>query len=66
MRYVLGVDLGGTNIKVGIVERTEQPQSELFQLIEVRPSVDFSRFEEVFVVRYIADSTRIAIERRFK
>ena len=53
-------------IKVGVVERTEQPQSELFQLIEVRPSVDFARLEEVFVVRYAADSTRIALERRFK
>ena len=53
-------------IKIGVVSRTEQPQSELFQIIEVKPSVDFARLEEVFVAKYIADSSRIALERRSK
>ena len=52
-------------IKIGIVSSTRQVPGSLFQAIEVVPSVDFSRLEEVFVVPVVPDSNRIVIERRF-
>jgi hypothetical protein len=32
--------------------------------VEVKPAVDFSRLEEVFVITSIPDSDRIALEHR--
>jgi hypothetical protein len=32
--------------------------------VEVRPAVDFSRLEEVFVITSMPDSERIALEHR--
>lgn len=52
-------------IKIGIVSTTRQIPGSLFQAIEVVPSVDFSRLEEVFIVPVVPDSSRIVIERRF-
>ena len=51
-------------IKIGIISKTGQPPGALFQNVEVTPTVDFVRLEEVFVVKYVADSTRIALEHR--
>jgi rod shape-determining protein MreC len=50
--------------KIGIVSRAEPIPGSLFQSVEVSPSVDFTRLEEVFVLVYQPDSSRIALEHR--
>lgn len=52
-------------IKIGLVSATREIPGSLFQAIEVTPSVDFSRLEEVFVVTYTPDSTRSTLEQHF-
>lgn len=49
-------------IKIGIVSGTKQTQGGLFQLVEITPSVDFSRLEQAFVVTHTPDTSRIAVE----
>lgn len=49
-------------IKIGIVSNTSQEPGALFQTVEIVPSVDFSRLEEVFVIRQVPDSSRLALE----
>ncbi len=51
-------------IKIGVVSRTSETPGALFQTVEITPSVDFSRLETVFVVMQLADSSRIALDRR--
>ncbi len=51
-------------IKIGVVAATIQEPAGLFQRVEISPSVDFSRLEEVFVVTHVPDSSRIALEQR--
>jgi rod shape-determining protein MreC len=51
-------------IKVGVVRKTSEAPGALFQTIEVVPGVDFTRLEEVFIVRTVPDSARVAIEQR--
>ncbi len=51
-------------IRIGLVSRTHQEQGDLFQSVEITPSVDFSRLEEVFVVTNLPDTSRIALEQR--
>jgi rod shape-determining protein MreC len=53
-----------SGIKIGVVQKTTQSFGALFQTVEIRPSVDFGRLEEVFVVKYVPDSSRIALEQR--
>jgi len=53
-----------SGIKIGVVHTTTQARGALFQTVEISPSVDFVRLEEVFVVRYTPDSDRIALEQR--
>jgi rod shape-determining protein MreC len=52
-------------IKIGIVSATREIPGSLFQAVDVVPSVDFSRLEEVFVILHATDSVRTALEQRF-
>lgn len=49
-------------VRIGVVSKTSQMPGALFQTIEVTPSVDLSRLEQVFVIIHAADSSRIALE----
>ncbi len=49
-------------IKVGVVQSTSLTRGSLFLNVDVSPSVDFSRLEEVFVALYEPDSSRVALE----
>ncbi len=51
-------------IRVGVITSARGAEGSLFQSVEVKPAVDFSRLEEVFVITSIPDSDRIALERR--
>lgn len=51
-------------IRIGVVESTRQIPGQLFLDVRVKPAADFSRMEEVFVVRYVPDSTRVLLEQR--
>jgi rod shape-determining protein MreC len=53
-------------IKIGTVSATRQIPGSLFQTVEVSPAVDFTRLEEVFVMTYLADTSRIAVEKRIR
>jgi rod shape-determining protein MreC len=49
-------------IKVGVVQSTSLTRGSLFLNVDITPSVDFSRLEEVFVALYRPDSSRVALE----
>lgn len=51
-------------IKIGIVSSTRQVPGALFQAVEVTPNVDFTRLEQVFVVSFLPDTSRLSIDRR--
>jgi rod shape-determining protein MreC len=51
-------------IRIGVVASARGAEGSLFQSVEVRPAVDFSRLEEVFVITSMPDSERIALEHR--
>jgi len=51
-------------IRIGIVTSAHGSEGSLFQTVEVRPAVDFTRLEEVFVLTTTPDSERVALERR--
>jgi rod shape-determining protein MreC len=51
-------------IKIGVVSRAEPIPASLFQTVEVMPSVDFTRLEEVFILEATPDSARVALEKR--
>jgi len=51
-------------IRIGIVTSAHGSEGSLFQTVEVRPAVDFTRLEEVFVLATTPDSERVALERR--
>jgi rod shape-determining protein MreC len=53
-------------IKIGTVLASTLAPGSLFRSINVAPSVDFARLEEVFVVLSTPDSTRLALEGRAK
>jgi rod shape-determining protein MreC len=48
-------------IRVGIVSAVVQTPGALFQSIEIAPTVDFHRLEEVFVITAVPDSARVAL-----
>lgn len=52
-------------IKIGIVSNTLQTPGALFQTIEITPSVDLARLEQVFVITHTADSARVALEQKY-
>jgi len=51
-------------IRIGVVTAAHGSEGSLFQTVEVRPAVDFTRLEEVFVLTTTPDSERVALERR--
>ena len=53
-------------IRIGVVTAARGAEGSLFQSIEVKPAVDFSRLEEVFVITTVPDSERIALEHRVR
>jgi rod shape-determining protein MreC len=52
------------NIDVGIVSSVKDEIGTLFKKVEVQPSVDFTRLQEVFIICSTPDSARDAILRR--
>lgn len=46
------------NINIGIVSSVNDEAGTLFKKVEIQPSVDFTRLQEVFVVRAMPDSAR--------
>ena len=53
-------------IRIGVVSATRHIPGELFQEIDVSPSVDFDRLEEVFVATVMPDTSRIVLQRRLQ
>lgn len=51
-------------IKIGVVTKTSQAPGALFQTVEITPSVDFSRLEQVFIIVHTPDSARVALEQK--
>jgi rod shape-determining protein MreC len=49
------------NIDVGVVSSVKDEVGTLFKKVEVQPSVDFTRLQEVFIIRATPDSAREAI-----
>ncbi len=49
------------NIDVGVVSSVKDEVGTLFKKVEVQPSVDFTRLQEVFIIRVTQDSAREAI-----
>jgi rod shape-determining protein MreC len=49
---------------IGVVSSTHENTGTLFQSVELTPSVDFTRLEEVFVITHTADSSRVALEQQ--
>jgi rod shape-determining protein MreC len=47
---------------IGIVSATHENPGSLFESVDVTPSVDFTRLEEVFVITHVADSSRVTLE----
>jgi rod shape-determining protein MreC len=50
--------------RIGVVSRAEPIPGSLFLGVEIMPSVDFMRLEEVFVLAHEPDSSRIALEQQ--
>ncbi len=53
-------------IYIGVVSRVDITPGILTKNIRIRPGVDFSRLEEVFVMLYTADEEKIAIEEQIE
>ncbi|HMK38454.1 MAG TPA: rod shape-determining protein MreC [Bacteroidota bacterium] len=53
-------------IRIGVVASAKGAEGSLFQSIDVRPAVDFSRLEEVFVITSVRDSERMAVEHKVR
>jgi rod shape-determining protein MreC len=49
-------------IRVGVVSKTASSSNSLFLRVEVTPSVDFARLEQVFVITHVPDTSRTAVE----
>ena len=50
-------------IRIGTVVLTTPLAGSLFQRIDIAPSVDFTRLEEVFVILHRPDTARVALQR---
>jgi len=55
-----------SGIRIGVVSNVIIEQGALFHSIEVTPSADMTRLEEVFVITHVPDSSRIVLEQRVK
>lgn len=53
-------------IRVGVIANLSIEQGALFHSVEVAPAADFARLEEVFVVTFAPDSSRLAIEKKIQ
>ena len=53
-------------IRIGVVASAKGAEGSLFQSVDVKPAVDFSRLEEVFVITSVPDSERVALEHRVR
>jgi rod shape-determining protein MreC len=53
-------------IRVGIVSETRPMPGSLFQIVTVKPSVDFTALEEVFIMQFTPDSSRIVLEQKVR
>jgi rod shape-determining protein MreC len=51
-------------IKIGVISKTSGAPGALFQTVEVMPSVDLARVEQVFVIIHAPDSVRVALEHK--
>jgi rod shape-determining protein MreC len=54
------------NIEIGIIAHVSDETGTLFKQIEIAPNVDFSKLEEVFVMKSLPDSMRNAFEKKFQ
>ncbi len=52
------------DIKIGVVTKTWELPGNLFKEVDVRPSVDFSMLEQVFIITTVHDTERAALERK--
>lgn len=53
-------------IRVGIVSETRPMPGSLFQVVTVKPSVDFTALEEVYIMQFTPDSSRIVLEQKVR
>ena len=53
------------NIKIGIVAWAEDEKGGLFKRVLIKPSVDFTALEQVFVIAATVDSERVALEETY-
>lgn len=52
------------DIKIGIVSKVSEKPGNLFKDVDLTPSVDFASLEEVFIITALADTERIALEKK--
>jgi rod shape-determining protein MreC len=52
-----------SGIRIGIVSSARNIPGQLFLDVTVTPATDFTRLEEVFVVKSLPDTSRVAVER---
>jgi len=52
------------DIKIGYVARVSEKPGSLFKEVDVKPSVDFSALEQVFIITTVQDSERVLLEKR--
>jgi cell shape-determining protein MreC len=52
-------------MEIGVVVETDNSAKGLFKAIKVKPSVDFTKLEEVFVVKYKSDPEKEKFEEMF-
>jgi len=50
------------NIRIGVIHEVSQQQGSLFKRVLVSPGVDFVKLEEVFVISFTPDPTRLELE----
>jgi rod shape-determining protein MreC len=51
-------------IRIGVVNTARNIPGQLFLDVAVTPAADLTRLEEVFVMKYTPDTTRVALEKR--
>ncbi len=51
-----------SNFKVGLVTKVTENPISLFKDIQIEPSVDFARLEQVFIIQTLPDTQRVYLE----